>query len=98
MKTYQLTGDINLQTSPALRTGLLNGLQNSGNLVVDLPRVTSIDSSGLAIPVEALAKTKRVGLSVRLANTNSACLKMIKLAHPEDVFGPPKTAGAHALH
>ena len=62
---FLVSGEINISTSPELKKNFEK--QPSAKIVVDLEKVTYIDSSGLATLVEILKKTKsqngRLGLS-----------------------------------
>ncbi len=62
---FQVSGEINISTSPDLKKAFEK--QPAAKIVVDLEKVTYIDSSGLATLVEILKKTKsqsgRMGLS-----------------------------------
>ncbi|MCP4275675.1 MAG: STAS domain-containing protein, partial [Gammaproteobacteria bacterium] len=56
-----LSGDIDLSTSPEARTHMLDCLRNTPRLLVDLSQVSYIDSSGVAILVEAYQLSKLQG-------------------------------------
>lgn len=47
-------GEIDLCTSPAMREALNEAAQKSDRIIIDLTRVTFLDSSGMAAMVEAL--------------------------------------------
>ena len=86
MKTFLLEGDINHQTSPVVRSEILKKLSRQNGLQLDLSNVTSIDSSGLAILVEAVAEARKTNRKIRLVRFSDQVLKLIRLAHLEDVF------------
>ena len=62
---FQVSGEINISSSPELKKSFEK--QPAAKIVVDLEKVTYIDSSGLATLVEILKKTKsqngRLGIS-----------------------------------
>lgn len=79
-------GDIDLQTSPAARQALLGAVGQGKNVVVDLARVTYIDSSGVASLVEALQTAKKGGRGLALASVSESALRVLKLARLDTVF------------
>jgi len=79
-------GDIDLQTSPAARQALLGAVGKGRNVVVDLARVTYIDSSGVASLVEALQTARKAGHGLALAAVSESALRVLKLARLDAVF------------
>ena len=49
-------GEIDLWTSPGLREALADALHRSDRVIVDLARVRFLDSTGMAVMVEALRR------------------------------------------
>ena len=81
-----LSGDVDLQTSPEVRKGLLDALGSSGTLVVDMCEVSYIDSSGVASLVEAFQTAKTKGAFFSLANVSPAAMRVLNLARLDRVF------------
>ena len=81
-----LTGDVDLQTSPAVRQKLLECLEKYKCVVVDLEGVHYIDSSGVASLVEAFQVSRRKGASFSLARVSAAALRVLSLARLDKVF------------
>ena len=79
-------GDIDLQTSPAARTALLEAAGKGKGVVVDLAKVTYIDSSGVASLVEALQTAKKGGQNLCLAAVSDSAMRVLKLARLDAVF------------
>ena len=81
-----LTGDVDLQTSPQVRTKLLETLEKSKRVVVDLSAVNYIDSSGVASLVEAFQVSRKKNASFSLASVSSAAMRVLSLARLDKVF------------
>ena len=86
MKTFHLEGKLNLRTSPVVRSAILKNLARLDELQIDLSHVTDIDSSGLAILVEAVVTARKTNRKIRLIRFSPEVLKLIRLAQLEDVF------------
>jgi anti-sigma B factor antagonist len=81
-----LTGDVDLQTSPAVRQKLLESLDQYTCIVVDLSAVNYIDSSGVASLVEAFQVSRKKSTSFALASVSSAAMRVLSLARLDKVF------------
>ena len=81
-----LTGDVDLQTSPAVRQKLLACLETSKRLVADLGAVSYIDSSGVASLVEAFQVSRKKGAYFALASVSPAAMRVLSLARLDKVF------------
>jgi anti-sigma B factor antagonist len=84
--TVFLTGDIDLERSPAARAALLATLSRGRPLVVDLAGVSYMDSSGVASLVEAYQKARAASLDFSLARVGAQVLKVLTLARLDKVF------------
>lgn len=81
-----LSGDVDLQTSPAVRQQLLECLEKHKRLVVDLGAVSYIDSSGVASLVEAFQVSRKKGAFFALASVSPAAMRVLSLARLDKVF------------
>ena len=81
-----LTGDVDLQTSPAVRQKLLECLEKSKRVVADLGAVSYIDSSGVASLVEAFQVSRKKGATFALASVSPAAMRVLSLARLDKVF------------
>jgi anti-sigma B factor antagonist len=90
--TVFLTGDIDLERSPAAREMLLATLKKGRPLIVDLAGVGYMDSSGVASLVEAYQKARAASLDFSLARVSSQVLKVLTLARLDKVFSIQSTA------
>ena len=73
----QIDGRLVASCAEEAQAALDKALEGSANLLLDLSKMTHIDSSGLGLLVRALQKARAAGGEVRLA-----CLQ----AHPRIVF------------
>ncbi|NKB45755.1 MAG: anti-sigma factor antagonist [Alphaproteobacteria bacterium] len=81
-----LAGDVDLQTSPAVRQGLLECLETHDKVVVDMSQVNYIDSSGVASLVEAFQVSRKKGSFFALAHVSAAAMRVLNLARLDKVF------------
>jgi anti-sigma B factor antagonist len=81
-----LSGDVDLQTSPAVRQKLLECLERGTRLVADLGAVSYIDSSGVASLVEAFQVSRKKGAYFALASVSPAAMRVLSLARLDKVF------------
>jgi anti-sigma B factor antagonist len=81
-----LTGDVDLQTSPAVRQKLLECLEKNTRIVVDMSAVNYIDSSGVASLVEAFQVSRKKSAVFALASVSGAAMRVLSLARLDKVF------------
>lgn len=81
-----LEGDIDLQSSPAVRQQLLACFEKTSRVAVDLSGVTYIDSSGVASLVEAFQVARKKNGTFGLVNVSSAVMRVLSLARLDKVF------------
>ncbi len=81
-----LTGEIDLESSPQARKILLDTVDHSAKLLIDMASVTYIDSSGIATLVEAFQRAKRNGKYVAFICLNPAVVRVLSLARLDKVF------------
>lgn len=81
---FQVNGEINISTSPVLRKHFEQ--QPSKKIVVDLDKVTYVDSSGLATLVEILKKTKGQGGSLALAGLSEKVKSLFEITKLDKLF------------
>jgi len=83
---FIVEGQVDMHTSPELRTHLRNALGASASPLVDLSDVGFIDSSGLATLIEALQAVGKYGGKLRLCGLNSEVRKLFDLAQLSTIF------------
>lgn len=95
-----LQGEIDLHESPRVKAGILRLLEeNPAHVFVDLSRVTYIDSSGLAVLIEAMQRVNAYGGRLALFGAHNAVQNILHIARLDQVFRifPDKTAAQAAL-
>lgn len=81
-----LTGEIDLNCSPQARRQILQHLDQSKNLLVDLGQVEYIDSSGVASLVEGYQYARSRKLEFGLVGVSKAAMQVLQLARLDKVF------------
>ena len=64
----------------------LDGLEEDKNLLVNLAKVSYIDSSGVACLVEGYQTAKKKSLNFGLVGVSEAAMSVLKLARLDQVF------------
>ena len=84
----QLKGEIDLHNSPDLRTTLLDLLTKTSpkKLVLNLQLVPYMDSSAIAVLVEALQRLRKVGGKVYLTNLQPRVKGLLEIARLDSIF------------
>ena len=86
---FQVEGEINISTSPDLRKQFEK--QSLKKIVVDLEKVSYIDSSGLATLVEILKRTKSQGGSLGLAGLSDKVRSLFEITKLDKLFQVSRT-------
>lgn len=81
-----LSGEVDLQTSPEVRTAILEALGKGAPVVVDMSGIAYIDSSGVASLVEGYQVARKQGLAFILAGVSPAAMRVLHLARLDKVF------------
>jgi anti-sigma B factor antagonist len=81
-----LEGEVDLSCSPDARDSILSVLEENKNLLVDLAKVSYIDSSGVASLVEGYQTAKKQLLKFGLVGVSDAAMSVLKLARLDQVF------------
>ena len=81
-----VSGDIDMGTSPGLRKMLLESLKMTSRLVVNLREVRYIDSSGIASLVEVLMKARNSKKQLVLCGLNKAVQEVRQLTRLTTIF------------
>ena len=81
-------GEIDLHNSPELRAVLLDLMSRSNpkRLVLDLGQVPYMDSSAIAVLVEALQKLRKIGGRVFLINLQPRVKGLLEIARLVSIF------------
>ena len=81
---YQVNGEINISTSPDLKKQFEK--QPAKKVVVNLEKVTYIDSSGLATLVEMLKKSRSSGGALGLAGMSDKVKSLFEITKLDKLF------------
>ncbi|HTV56050.1 MAG TPA: STAS domain-containing protein [Terriglobia bacterium] len=81
-----VTGDVDMGTSPSLRKTLLESLKKTPRLVVNLREVRYVDSSGIASLVEVLKEARDKGKRLILFGLNPAVREALQLTRLTKIF------------
>ncbi|ADB51806.1 anti-sigma factor antagonist [Conexibacter woesei] len=96
--SLQLSGELDLQTTPQFRDRLADVEPQDGTLVVDLRRLTFIDSSGIGELVGAHQRARRAHRRIVLVRTDGTAIdRTLHLTAVDKLFetvsDPPELAG-----
>ena len=87
VQVFELTGELDFHTSPDLRDTLHEVIDRKiAKIIVNLKKVSYIDSSGLATFVEAFQKIKRYNGKLVLAELEPAVRSVFEIAKLDSVF------------
>lgn len=81
-----VTGDIDMGTSPGLRKTLLDSLKETSRLIVNLRDVRYVDSSGIASLVEVLKEARNTQKRLVLFGLNRAVQEVLQLTRLTRIF------------
>lgn len=81
-----IEGDIDLHVSGDVRERLLALVNDSPTLVIDLSKVTGIDSSGVASLLEAFQRASKRARIMVLAAASDSVMRVLRMARLDTVF------------
>jgi len=81
-----LSGEVDLKYSPKAREQILKYLAKNKHVLVDLSKVSYIDSSGVASLVEGLQFAKNKALKFALVGVSRAAMQVLQIARLDRVF------------
>lgn len=86
--TVKMTGEIDYTVTPKIRTGLLNYIEKTqGPLHLDLSGLNYLDSSGLAVFIEARRHLVEQGRSMVITEVTPEVKKIFQLTQVDKLFG-----------
>ena len=84
-------GDIDLATAPELRVAIDAAIQTGPrSLLLDLSKVTFLDSSGIRVLVEAQRRADELGASFAIDGMSPALTRVFEIAGVIDLLKHPK--------
>jgi anti-sigma B factor antagonist len=81
-----LEGEIDLEHASTVRRALLDSLKQGKGILVDLSKVSYIDSSGIASLVEGLQVARKQKLDLALVSVSQKVRRVLELARLDKVF------------
>ena len=81
-----LSGDVDLDSSPKVRTVLLESVREKRGVLVEMSAVSYIDSSGVASLVEAYQTARNGSTTFALVAVSDAAMRVLELARLDRVF------------
>jgi anti-sigma B factor antagonist len=81
-----LSGDVDLDSSPQVRSVLLESVRAKHGVLVEMSAVSYIDSSGVASLVEAYQSARRGSTTFALVAVSDAAMRVLELARLDQVF------------
>ena len=85
-RIVRFVGDVDMYYSPKAREAILDGLKQKMPLLVELSKVSYMDSSGVASLVEGYQTAKKQGLEFALLAVAPSAMNVLKLARLDKVF------------
>jgi len=87
MQVFELTGSLDIATSPTVRAALTTATEReSHRLIVDLTLVDFLDSTGLGALIGAQRRAKEFGGEVRLVAKEGQILRLLRITGLLKVF------------
>jgi len=86
-----VTGDIDMSTSPIFRKALLESLGKTARLAINLTDVRYVDSSGIASLVEVLKAARNTDKRLVLFGLNEPVQEVLQLTRLTKIFEIRKT-------
>jgi anti-sigma B factor antagonist len=88
MQVFELTGSLDIATSPAVRAALVSASERGDHrLIVDLTRLEFLDSTGLGALIGAQRRAKEFGGEVRVVAKEGQILRLLRITGLLKVFG-----------
>jgi anti-sigma B factor antagonist len=80
MNVFELTGSLDIATSPTVRASLVEASERGDHkLIVDLTKVDFLDSTGLGALIGAQRRSKEFGGDVRLVVKEGQILRLLRI-------------------
>lgn len=82
----EVTGDVDLKGSPDLRKAIFDALKLAPKVALNLSEIRYIDSSGIAVMIEALRESQTLNREFVLFGMNPEVYDVFKLTHVLRIF------------
>jgi anti-sigma B factor antagonist len=90
-RVIDVSGDVDLKASPVLRKALFDALKEAARVAVNLSAIRYIDSSGIAVMLEAQRESQRLNRQFVLFGMSPAVEDVFKLTHVIRIFQVAET-------
>ena len=84
--TVLVTGEVDLDTAPAVRDEVLRHLHGGATVHLDLGDVTFMDSSGLHVLLATSRRAAEVGADLQLARVSARVQRLLELTGTDGVL------------
>ena len=84
--TVLVTGEVDLDTAPAVRDEVLRHLHDGTTVHLDLGDVTFMDSSGLHVLLATTRQAAEVGADLRLVSVSARVQRLLELTGTDGVL------------
>lgn len=84
--TLAVSGEVDIETSPGLRTRIERSLAPDQHVIVDLTQVHFMDSTGLGVLVAGLNRARQVGASLSVVCDRTKVLKLFEMTGLRETF------------
>ena len=81
-----VTGEVDLDTAPAVRDELLRHLHESASVALNFGDVTFMDSSGLHVLLATTRRASEVGAELRLGRVSARVQRLLELTGTDGVL------------
>ena len=84
---FDITGEIDLYNAPEIKEKIKEEMNKSKvNIIINLDKVTYIDSSGIGVLISSLSNLKKVGGALKLINVYASVRKVFELTKLTSFF------------
>ncbi len=81
-----VSGEVDLHYTTELRVEIFRHLDDSESVLLDMAKVSYIDSSGIAAMVQSLTHARSKGVELALVQPAEAVMRILKLTRLDAVF------------
>jgi anti-sigma B factor antagonist len=84
---FDINGEIDLYNAPEIKEKIKEEMnKNKVNIIINLDKVTYIDSSGIGVLISSLSNLKKVGGGLKLINVYASVRKVFELTKLTSFF------------
>jgi anti-sigma B factor antagonist len=88
----EISGEIDIYTSPQFKEAVGAAIdQGASAIIIDMAKVTYMDSSGFGTLLSATKRLRPVNGSLQLVGCNDAITRMLQITRLDTIFGVHKT-------